>query len=422
MPALRGCVHEYLAQHLHSSPVVNVEAFGAWAIDVPYAEQATVGADEGHHDFRTRSGVAENVVGVGVDVGYQLGFARLRGQAAYALAERDANAGRLALEGADHQLVAVEQVEAGPVDLGQGMKNQRGEIGGIGNQVLLVFEQRTRLSGQFGVHAGLVGGGECGGMEHDESGVVAKTVLSLVMSHDSPQSALAARHEHRQSERLDNFVDGAFAFAITLLVISGADLPRSVDALEHALRGIPAFAVCFVQLALFWHGHVRWREIVGGTDGTGLRLSLLLVFFALIFVFPLHLVYASLFNSATGGILSPDFVTRGGQVDLGGMQTLFVCYGLSYACMGGTLWALFRHGARSAHQVSSTEVVGLRVHAAIWAFATVIGFVSMVVALCAVNGAWISVAGFIYALLALTGVVAERARRRALAGQAMAEN
>ncbi len=242
------------------------------------------------------------------------------------------------------------------------------------------------------------------------------------MSDDSPRPALAARHRQRQSGRLDNFVDGAFAFAITLLVISGADLPRSVDALVHALRGVPAFAVCFVQLALFWHGHVRWREIVGGTDGTGLRLSLLLVFFALIFVFPLHLVYASLFNGMTGGALSPDFRTAGSLVDLAGMKTLFVCYGLSYACMGGTLWALFRHGARSARQVPGAEVVSLRVHAAVWAFATVVGIVSMVVALCAVNGIWIALAGFTYALLALTGVVAGRARRRAQADPALAEN
>ncbi len=50
-----------------------------------------------------------------------------------------------------------------------------------------------------------------------------------------------ARRERSESARLDNFVDGAFAFAfaITLLVISGAGLRRSLQALEHALRGVP---------------------------------------------------------------------------------------------------------------------------------------------------------------------------------------
>jgi hypothetical protein len=45
------------------------------------------------------------------------------------------------------------------------------------------------------------------------------------MGVDEPATGITARHERSQSERLDNFVDGAFAFAITLLVISGASLP-----------------------------------------------------------------------------------------------------------------------------------------------------------------------------------------------------
>src|SRR6185312_12094729 len=139
------------------------------------------------------------------------------------------------------------------------------------------------------------------------------------------------RGDRAESARLDNFVDGAFAFAITLLVITGGGLPRDVAALEHALRGIPAFAACFVQLALFWHGHVRWRDSVRLTDGTSLRLSLLLVFFALIFVFPLHVVYSSFFAAITGGALSPDFAIHAATVQT--MSILFVCYGISYTCM-----------------------------------------------------------------------------------------
>lgn len=233
-----------------------------------------------------------------------------------------------------------------------------------------------------------------------------------MQDYESPARA-RSRQEYRQSGRLDNFVDAAFAFAITLLVISGANMPRNVDALVEALRGVPAFAACFAQLAFFWHGHVRWRETFGLTDRKGLLLSLLLVFFALIFVFPLHLVFSGLFNNLSGGFLSSDAASFGdGAGGLHQLKTLFVCYGLSYACMGGTVWMLFRHGARSASHLPDTTVVELHVSAATWAFAALVGIFSMLVALFAPAAMWVAVAGVSYALLSLTGMVASRTRRR----------
>lgn len=225
------------------------------------------------------------------------------------------------------------------------------------------------------------------------------------------------QREQRNIEigRLDNFVDGAFAFAITLLVISGSSLPRTVAQLIDALRGVPAFAVCFAQLAVFWYGHVRWRESFRLSDRRSLLLSLLLVFLALIFVFPLHLVYASFFNAISGGQLSRDFVPGPAGVSVASLTALFACYGLSYASMGGTLSALFLHSARSATGGASEEAIALRVHALVWAFYAAIGLLSTLIALSALvtTTSWlIGVAGFSYALLGFTGVVVQRYRRR----------
>lgn len=233
--------------------------------------------------------------------------------------------------------------------------------------------------------------------------------------HASP-AVVRSRREYRQSGRLDNFVDAAFAFAVTLLVISGATMPRSVDGLVEALRDVPAFAACFAQLAFFWHGHVRWRETFSLTDRVGLLLSLLLVFFALIFVFPLHLVFSGLFNNFSAGFLSPQAVSLADPANsLQGLKILFACYGLSYACMGGTVWLLFCHGTRVASGFSVDELVELHVNADAWAFTSLVGIFSMLVALLAPAPAWVALAGLSYGLLSLTGVVANRARRRARA-------
>lgn len=225
------------------------------------------------------------------------------------------------------------------------------------------------------------------------------------MSKAEPSLALEAQHARRQSGRLDNFVDGAFAFAITLLVISGASLPRTVAALVEALRGVPAFAVCFLQLALFWHGHVNWRETFRLTDRRSMQLSLLLVFFALIFVFPLHLVYAGLFNGISGAALSPDLASFTGD---GSVAPLFVCYGLSYACMAGTLAALYRHGARNAACMERAETVSIRVWSVIWAYVAAVGLLSVLLALTLpATTRWIrGVPGFSYFLLGFIGPIA----------------
>lgn len=221
-----------------------------------------------------------------------------------------------------------------------------------------------------------------------------------------------ARHERTESARLDNFVDGAFAFAITLLIISGGGLPTSIAALEHALRGVPAFAACFAQLALFWHGHVRWRDTVRLTDGTSLRLSLLLVFFALIFVFPLHLVFSAFFYAVTRGALSPEF-QFGGQI-VPSMTALFVCYGLAYTCMAGTLALLFRHGVRTS-QLAREDAIAARITLLIWAFAAAVGLASTVIALALSATGSVALIGFIsgstYGLLGLRGMLANRYRK-----------
>jgi len=232
------------------------------------------------------------------------------------------------------------------------------------------------------------------------------------MPEPSVPSETEVRRERTESARLDNFVDGAFAFAVTLLVISGASLPKDIATLEHALRGIPAFAACFGQLAIFWHGHVRWRDSVRLADRTSLLLSLVLVLFALIFVFPLHLVYASFFSGITGGALSPDFAVHGASVSA--LSALFTCYGLSYACMAGTLALLFRHGARHG-RLAGEDAIFVNVSTGVWSYYAAIGLLSTVIALIALatGKLWlIAVAGFSYGLLAFTHQAADRYRAR----------
>lgn len=223
--------------------------------------------------------------------------------------------------------------------------------------------------------------------------------------------SLTEKREGIEAGRLDAFVDGAFAFTLTLLLIGGDTIPDSTDKLLLMLGGIPAFAVCFFHIAFFWHGHVRWRKRCHGASAAGRWLSLLLVFFAMIFVYPLHMVFSGLFNGLSDGLLPSHFRMVGGPSDL---RTLFACYGLAYACMAGTLTLLFRHAARLAAK-GGFNTLDARREMRVWSVPALIGLASALLALLLPLSApaWLwTLPGFMYSLLFLIGPVVNRFNRR----------
>jgi hypothetical protein len=142
------------------------------------------------------------------------------------------------------------------------------------------------------------------------------------------------------STRLDAFVDAAFAFADTLLVIGGGEPPKLYGELEAVMSRVPAFAVGFALIGMFWHSHVRWRGLCGNAGFLAALLSFALVFLVLVYVYPLRMMADSMVDYFSG---RPSGVSR---ADLPGLFTL---YGLGFAGMAVLVAALFwsglRHGA-----------------------------------------------------------------------------
>ncbi len=95
------------------------------------------------------------------------------------------------------------------------------------------------------------------------------------MTHSTSSSRRKDGFRERgdQVTRLEAFVDAAFAFAVTLLVISLDGVPTSVEGLSAALKGIPAFAACFTLLAFFWYAHNTWSRRYGLDDFGSVFLS-----------------------------------------------------------------------------------------------------------------------------------------------------
>lgn len=227
------------------------------------------------------------------------------------------------------------------------------------------------------------------------------------------EQAAGLRERGHDVTRLEAFVDAAFAFALTMLVISANGIPSSVEQLELAIKGIPAFATSFALIALFWNAHARWSRRYGLDDVVTIRLSLLLVFLVMIFVYPLRMLFSSFFYWISHGWLPSDFVISSWH----DMQLMFAIYAIAFGTLGLVIVGLYQHAwrQREALELSDEEQVELRVHRNCWLLAPLVSTLSLLVALYFIPSAdWMAgVPGMLYILMWLRPVVARWTRQHA---------
>ena len=150
-----------------------------------------------------------------------------------------------------------------------------------------------------------------------------------------------------QVTRLEAFVDAAFAFAVTLLAISIDQVPGNREELIAAIKGIPAFALSFVVITLLWYEHNQWSRRFGLDDGPTIFISLLFVGLILVYVYPLKMMFSSMWWWLTDGWL-PTSLAFGSVADL---QLMFIFNGIAFAALGLVLMALRWHALRCADRI-----------------------------------------------------------------------
>lgn len=145
---------------------------------------------------------------------------------------------------------------------------------------------------------------------------------------------------HAESQRrLDQFVDAAFAFAVTLLLITGAAPPESLDDLVAALPNLPASAGAFALIALLWSSHRVFGRLAATRDTVSVLLSLAIVFTVLVYVYPLRFLIQSMFGWFSGGRLPGQELID----SLADLAALYQVYGVGFAVISGLYAALFAH-------------------------------------------------------------------------------
>jgi len=229
-----------------------------------------------------------------------------------------------------------------------------------------------------------------------------------------------------QPSRVDAFVDAAFAFAVTLLVIAIGHVPASIGELVQAMRGVPAFAASFFVIARFWQSHRNWSRRYGIEDAYGTRLSLALVFIVLVYVYPLRMVAELTLAALSGGILAEAPIQLTSVAEL---RTLYVVFGIGYAAIAVIFLALHRHALALAGplDLSGSERIRTQTLCARWLGVIVIALASTLLGLTLPMGQGESapldsVPGLLYLLVYVMFRVLARRERTQLAANAAAES
>lgn len=212
------------------------------------------------------------------------------------------------------------------------------------------------------------------------------------------------------SHRLDAFVDAAFAFAVSLLIVAGGDLPDSLPAMYQALGRIPAFAMAFALITMFWLGHRSFGRLVPARDGVIVAISLAIVFTTLIYVVPLRML-----TDATAHFVSGGRLPGAGMIfsfdELGQVYTV---YGAGFSVLAGLYFLLNWHAERHADRlgVADKDRSDLRYSIGVWAVIAMSGLISAVLALTFPLSLFPGLPGFAYWLIPIgIGLLSWRQRK-----------
>lgn len=187
---------------------------------------------------------------------------------------------------------------------------------------------------------------------------------------------MSDRHdpELEAGKRLDAFVDAAFAFAVTLLIIASAEPTTSIDALWRALGRIPASLGAFILIAMFWLAYREYGRRVSRRDALSTVNALAIVFTVLVYVFPLRMLVESGFGWVSRGWLPGKEIIR----TLDDLRGLFRMYGVGFAILAGLFTTLYQQALtrRDRLGVEAADLASIRLSRDIWTFAAISGLIS----------------------------------------------
>ena len=196
--------------------------------------------------------------------------------------------------------------------------------------------------------------------------------------------------------RIEVFVDAAFAFAVTMLVISFDAIPTSWPEVVLAIKSIPAFIISVVQLVWIWYTHNKWSRRFGLETAWTVTLSAALLIVVLIYIFPLRIMAQGFFAWVSNGYLHINFDLQ--SVDELAAMFIFLGIGFIALCLVFVLMYRYAGSLKKELRLNDFESHETKTLEYMWVGAAFIGAICVLLAMYLPRNL-VPYSGFAFALL-----------------------
>jgi Endosomal/lysosomal potassium channel TMEM175 len=199
--------------------------------------------------------------------------------------------------------------------------------------------------------------------------------------------------------RLETFIDAAFAFAISMLVIVAQQIPDDIASFLAAFRNVPTFICSIAVLGIFWRGHWLWSRRYGLEDGPSILISWSMIVTILIFIYPLKAIFGAMWHLLSNGQVGHKFSLHTTEAQA---RTIFAIYALAVIAISAEILLLNLRAwqLRKPLRLNARERLMTRGELTGWSIPVGVGIVSLVlsVTLPIEQIAW---CGWVYFLMAI---------------------
>ena len=158
-------------------------------------------------------------------------------------------------------------------------------------------------------------------------------------------SISVADHRPAGTKRLDSFVDSAFAFAATILVVGKSTSMRGYDEMMVELSRVPAFGISLCIILSFWWAHRSFSLFSFKEDAVCEAVSIAIMIVVLIFVFPLRFMVEAAVHWLSDGQLPGPGLTAD-QI-----RPAYVIFGAGFSLLSGLYAGLYARLLRARAQL-----------------------------------------------------------------------
>jgi hypothetical protein len=180
--------------------------------------------------------------------------------------------------------------------------------------------------------------------------------------------------------RLETFIDAAFAFAISMVVIAAQQIPDNIQALLAAFKNVPTFVCCIAVLGIFWRGHWLWSRRYGLEDGASILISWGMIVTVLILIYPLKAVFGAMWYLISSGQFGQRFSLHTTESQA---RTIFAIYALGLIAISAEILLLNLRAwqLREPLRLNARERLATRGELTGWSVPIGVGIVALIFAL-----------------------------------------